>query len=341
MPGIWDQFQPYTGDMSGQLGQMGQSVPGVGGSDEIFPGVDSNLRGEDYLKQFPQEIQQGARDFIAGRVMPTGNPRKTNVVRMVAGKYGSDIGVPADDTAFTERRNLRSQLTSGAPSSMGGQLRNGTTAMDHLAKVAESAVNLNNSGGWGIAPLAHAINYARGVTTQQSAAMENLKDEAAHYGQEITKFYAGSPGGEAERERFLTSLSGVKSPQELAAVIEAELALIPGKMSQIKEEISTKLGPYVDKEYAQKFAEQDAHSARIQAALDRLHGRTSGGGGGAAAAGPNAGGTPAVSPAAAPSGPQQNISAFPTKRPEGSIAVNPSTGDRMIVRGGAWVPYGR
>lgn len=317
---VSDSGQPITDPqaimhLNLQAQQSGQVMQGEGGGmgNETFPGVDSNLQGDAYLKQFPQEIQSGVHDYLAGRAMPTGNPRKTNIIGMVASKYGQDIGMPADAADYPARRTLQTQLASGTPSSMGGQLRNGTTAMDHLAKVAKAAEDLHNYGGWGIAPLAHAVNAARGLTTDQAAAMDHLQAEAAHYGQEITKFYAGSPGGEAERERFLTAIGSTKSPKELAAVISAELELIPGKMTQIRDEIQTKLGPYVAKEYAQKFREQDEHSAKIQASIDRLLGRT-----GAAAA-----------PAAAGPG---------SDPLEGRIARNPQSGQTIIRQNGQWVP---
>ena len=60
--------------------------------------------------------------------------------------------------------------------------------------------DLHNSNGMGIAPLAHLLNgTVYPATTAQAAKVKGLNDELGHYGQEITKYYAGSPGGEAER----------------------------------------------------------------------------------------------------------------------------------------------
>ena len=81
--------------------------------------------------------------------------------------------------------------------------------------MAAKAEALNNKD-WGLTWLSHGINNIRGLSTEQAAKVNALQDAVQHYGQEITKFYAGSPGGEAERNRFLQTISAAKSPQELA-----------------------------------------------------------------------------------------------------------------------------
>jgi hypothetical protein len=324
------------------LSQLNAGLGGGGMEGESqFPGVDASKSGEDYLKQFPAEIQQGVRNYVHGLSMPTGNPRKENIVKIVANKYGADIGMPADDSTFKQRQNLRSQLTSGSASSMGGQLRNGTTAMEHLADTAESAVNLHNYSGLGIAPLAHVINKLRGGTTDQQAAVKALEDAAGHYGQEITKFYAGSAGAEGERERFINSLGGTLSPAELSSVLQTELNLIPAKMDQIREEIGTTLGPgNIDQEMQQKVARQDAARQRIQAAIGQLRGTPmSPGSQGAPMAG-QGGPVPQGPPqgAAMPQNAPAPAAMAPGGIREGQTATNRQTGQRIIFRNGAWGP---
>jgi len=318
-----DQINPYA--------QFPLYTGGGGGSQ--FSGIDASKSGEAYLKQFPAEIQQGVRDYVHGLSMPTGNPRRENIVKMVAGKYGADIGMPADDASFKARSNLRSQLNLKSPSSVGGQWTNGTTALDHLAEVAEAARDLHNWGGWGIAPLAHIVNRLRSNTTHQSAAIASLEDAALKYGEEITKFYAGSSGGLEERERFLKAISGVNSPEELSAVIRREMALINPKMEQIRGDVEDALGtdegvlgPTISRMMSRKQAIQDASRGRIQAALDQIEGRTGA---------DQSGGAPTAAGA-------QNAPAGASVAPGGlPMAINPRTGDKLILQNGAWVPYGR
>lgn len=235
-------------------------------------GVDQTKVGDEYLKQFPPEIQAAVKSYIAGEATPTGNPRKgfTQVVKQVAQKYGADIGEPADDTTFNARRAMRTDLAKSSPASAGGQITAARTAMTHLSDVAKSAEALGN---WdvGFGPVNTLINSSRSLMTDQRAKVEALQNAAQRYGQEITKFYAASGGGEAERQHFLTSLGAAKSPQELAAVIESERRLIPGKLDELQNRIQSTLGSAADK-FPVHSAESTASLKSIDATVGRMRG---------------------------------------------------------------------
>lgn len=274
---------PVHGQVFDQSGQPvgtggGNSAGDMGAQSYLAPGVkalDSSKVGEDYLKQFSPETQAAVNDYIGGKSMPTGNPRAgfTQAIKQIAQKYGNDIGTPADDTTFSARRTMRTQLSSAAPNSLGGQLNTGNTAIGHLADASQKALDLDNSNGWGFAPLAHAINTVRGLGTAQSAKMEALNDSIQHYGQEITKFYAGSPGGEAERQRFLTTAGAAKSPQELAAVFETEAQLMQSRLGSIDSQIKGTLGPAAA-QYPVVRPESQTALAQLDRNVARLRGQT-------------------------------------------------------------------
>lgn len=330
MPSVWDQYPVYTPPAGGQGGVEG--VAGMPVAPGAISGINSDLSGNAYLKQFAPEIQQGVHDYIAGRTMPTGNPRRSSMIKTVAGKFGQDIGMPADDTTFGERRTLINELAKGSPQSMGGQLRNGTTAMEHLAKAADAAANLGN---WntGFTPLNEVINGVRGLTSDQSALVKAMNTATGHYGEEITKFYSGSPGASEQRERFNKAMSGTQSPAELAAVLEMEASLIPAKMSQIHDEVKTKLGPYAtDKEINEKIRQQQEYKKTIDNAILRLRGRSVEGAAAPASTPQAAPLAPAVTPG--PAGADNPALGFP----EGSMAQNPKTGEKLIFKGGQWRP---
>lgn len=329
MPDIWDQFKPIS---PSQVPALASPLLGPQDPYSAVQPINPNLKGEDYLKQYTPEEQSAVRDYLAGRRMPTGNPRKQDFIREAASKYGGDIGLPADDTTFKARQTMQTELSRGSPASIGGQIRNGTTAMDHLAKVAEAAANMRNYDPVGIAPVAHGVNWLKNFTSNNAAAARSMKDMATNYGAEITKFYAGSPGGVAERERFIKSLDASLTPSELAAVIEAELNLIPGKMDQFREEIDSTLGPYVADTHKKKFEEQDKHKQRILNALAKIRGQ-----GGSPSAGPSA---PVSNPSGALAPSPAASAPVPAAPPAGMFAINPSTGARMMLNqdGTAWVP---
>lgn len=259
---------PVTGGGSSATGSTGFMAPGISK-------VDSTLTGDDYLKQFSPEVQNAVKDYVQGKTMPTGNPRSgfTNAVKMIAQKYGNDIGQPADDTNFAARRQMRTQLNSAAPSSLGGQLNIGNTAVGHLADLTQKALELGNYDT-GIAPLSHIINGARGLSGDMAPKLEALKGAAQHYGQEITKFYSGSPGGEAERNRFLESIDGAKTPKELAAVLETEAELMHSRLSTIQEQIKGTLGDQGLKQYPVVRPESEKAFEKIDRNVQQLRSGT-------------------------------------------------------------------
>lgn len=270
-----DQF---GNPIHGFVNKYTQTVKPVGGSPTAAgngPGGNTERIGDDYLKQFSPEIQNAVKNYVGGITLPTGNPRKgfTEQVKVIAQKYGNDIGLPADDANFAARRTMRNNLSLTTAGSLGGQINFAGTSLEHLSNAAAHAEALDNFGGWGLAPFASIVNRFRGLGTAQAAKIDALNTDVQHFGQEITKFYAGSPGGEAERNRFLESISAAKSPQQLAAVIKAERELIPGRLSQLDAQIKSVLGPMADKYPVIRPATQKSID-KIDAIVARMEGKT-------------------------------------------------------------------
>lgn len=265
--------QTINGKPMGEGGGAGGDGA-VGGL--LAPGVktvDSSLSGKDYLEQFSPEVKAAVQNYVDGKSTPTGNPRKgfTQAVKMIAQKYGADTGQSVDDASYAARRTMRNQLSSSAPSSLGGQINIGNTAAGHLADLSQKALELGNVDT-GIAPLSAAVNSVRGLGTEQAAKMEALKGAAQHYGQEITKFYAGSPGGTAERDRFIESVNGARSPKELAAILSTEGELMRSRLDALGGQIKGVLGEEGAAQYPVLRADGQAALSKVEANVARLKG---------------------------------------------------------------------
>jgi hypothetical protein len=246
-----------------------------GSASFLAPGVkqiDSTLTGKDYLGQFSPEVQAAVQNYIDGKSTPTGNPRKgfTQAVKMIAQKVGADTGQSVDDATYAARKTMRNQLSSSAPASLGGQINIGNTAAGHLADLSQKALELGNVDT-GIAPLSGWVNSVRGLGTEQAAKMEALKGAAQHYGQEITKFYAGSPGGTAERDRFIESVNGARSPKELAAILATEGELMRSRLDALGGQIRGVLGeegaaqyPVLRKDGQEALAKVEQNVAKLR-----------------------------------------------------------------------------
>lgn len=240
-------------DAGSAAGGGAQTPTSAGGGGYLAKGVsaiDHTLTGDAYLQQYSPEVQSAVKNYISGDTMPTANPRKGWVqnIKSIAQTYGASMGQPVDDATFAARRTMRNDLAKSSPGSIGGQISIGNTALGHLADLSQKAVELGNVDV-GLAGPSHVINDVRGMTSAQAAKMEALKGAAQHYGQEVTKFYSGSPGGEAERNRFLETVNGAKTPQELAAVLETEAALMKDRIGSLESNIRTTLGDDATKKY--------------------------------------------------------------------------------------------
>jgi hypothetical protein len=329
------RYYDARGKGFGQPGAQGtpDGTPGIpGGGDFYAKGVtqiNHELSGDAYLKQFSPEVQDAVKNYIAGRTMPTGRPGFTQTVKQVATKYGADMNTPADDAAFSARKKMRDELAEAKPGTSGGQITFAGTSLGHLADTAEKAAKLDNSSGFGIAPLAQVLNGARGFTTAQASKVNEVDGAVQHYGQEITKFYTGSPGGEAERMRFLNTIKATKSPEEIAGAIRTERDLIPDRLNQLKQQITGNLGAdEAEKQIAR--ANVPALTERINRALAKLDPNGPEAKMYAGQGAPGAAGAPQAASSTAAPAPQIT---------DGTKIVNPKTGQRMIYQRGQWMPF--
>lgn len=241
--------------------QVQPAAPGTSGTTTVpasgyfAPGVsklDSTLSGDAYLNQFSPEVKAAVKNYLEGGTMPSGNPRLQGLATMaktIAQKYGPEVGIPADDAEFAARRKMRTDLAGSAPNSAGGILSNGKSAFEHLANLSDKMVDLGNYNGPNIpfgGAVAAAGNYVGNAITPTSETKGKVgafNDNALKYGQEATKFYAGSGGGEAERMNALRTLNPVtSSANEQAAFLQTEKELMLGRLRQKEAQVRDTLG---------------------------------------------------------------------------------------------------
>jgi hypothetical protein len=246
--------------------------------------MDSSLTGDDYLKQFSPEVQSAVKSYINGDVMPTGNSRNVgiaNFAKTIAQKYGADTGQPVSDITYAQRRKMQVDLASSGNSSMGGILANGKSAFSHLADASDKLVDLGNYSSnvpivGGIA--ANAANYVGNKlsTSDTKAKLTAANDALGHYGQESTKYYAGTGGGVEERQAALrnadpTSTSGA----EQAAYLQTEKGLMLDRLQQKENQIRDTMGDQFLQQHPVMTPELQGMIARIDANIAKLKGQPS------------------------------------------------------------------
>jgi hypothetical protein len=272
----------FVDEVTGHVTPFEGSTP-FGGGGAGGGNVNSDLTGEAYLKQFPPEIQSAVKAYVGGESMPTGNPRAgfTQAVKQIAQKYGQDIGTPADDAAFSERRKMRTDIGSSSPNTMGGIISNGKSAFEHLANLGDKYAALGNyngpnfPGGGHVATLGNAAGNIVGPTSAQQDKIAQTNDNALKYGQEATKFYAGSGGGEAERMAALHGISPrTASSNEMAGFLQTEKELMLGRLKQKEEQIRGTLGQEYLNQHPVMTPDLQKTLARIEGNIAKLRGGT-------------------------------------------------------------------
>jgi hypothetical protein len=241
------------------------------------PGVSSNntnLVGEDYLKQFDPTVQAVIRAREEGRTMPTGNTRPgfKRAVDAIATKYGDDIGVPMDDTNYAKRKQYQTQLGLAGPGSVGGQKTLLGTTLGHYAKVADAAVAMHNYDT-PVAPLGRAINSVRQLGTDQAAKANYLNEAVDRAAQETGRLYSGSTGGGVhERESTRGRFAGTRTSAELASALEASRDLIHSKLYSLEAQRDEILGPKSGEKIKFIGPEQQKSLDTIEKAIATLRG---------------------------------------------------------------------
>lgn len=279
---------PYWSNERDQTLTAAKPVGGssaLGGASYLGKGVanyDPELPGHEYLKQFAPDVQSAIMAYKRGDAMPTGNARKgwAENVKKFAQTYGDKINEPVSDNTFFEKKKLKTDLGSSSNSSMGGILDNGESSFAHLAELGKSFADLgsishNFPGGGYLAQGQNAIGSALGGSDTKGkivAAKQNL----TKYGQESTKFYAGTGGGVEERTAALKTVPPESSSgEEQAAYMEKEKQLMLDRLNNKFDHIRQTLGEEEgNKVIAKKLPTINKNIEAIDASIKKLRGDT-------------------------------------------------------------------
>jgi hypothetical protein len=211
---------------------------------------------------------------------------------------------------------------------MGGILSNGKSAFGHLATTGEKMVEFFNAVGSdvpGTGNIVSGYNYVGNVLLPSSSTKErikNVKDAAGHYGQEATKFYAGTGGGEAERMAASKNVAPeYTSGQEQAGFLQTEKELMLERFRQKENQIRQELGQdFLDRH---PVMTPDVHEAvrRIDKSIAKLRGENG--------------------EVAGSSGVPREVKGLPISEqmraaPDGSIVR--WNNQRLVKQGGKWQP---
>jgi hypothetical protein len=294
-----------------------ESVPGVNALDAGLSGTDLL----EHLKQTDPVTAAGIEAMHEGRLPGTGrNLQKLMPLAALAAPPGD----PFDAGVYQARQQARKSFTAGGKDWQNIQ-RYGT-AINHATELMGTIPDLGNTSlapGF-VNPVSQFVKENIGNTKFQEAQARFARAKEA-LSSELGAAFRAQGLAEADVNRWEQGLHQADSPVALRSSVQEALRLLGGRMETT---LSGWNNTFPNKpktlddilELAQPGMSQKYHS------LLNVDAQTGKMGGGAAAAGPNAGGTP-QGPAAQPD---------PL---EGRTAINPQTGQRIMRRGGQWVPF--
>jgi len=157
---------------------------------------------------------------------------------------------------YASRAAAIKEFNAGGINSPAGQITAGNTAVQHLGEMSDAAEHLgdvgsgiasklNQVGAQGIPIISYAANQLRNAAvrgTPEGQALQQFVAARNHYAEEIARFYSGSAGSEAERDRAIAIVDAAKSVPELRAAFQQEAALIKGKVNALQARYQNAIG---------------------------------------------------------------------------------------------------
>lgn len=214
------------------------------------------MPGESYLDNVANDPQWGpyvaqARAILRGDApVPTGNAATKGVdqaiMRLV---YAADPSFNAA-VAASRAQSIKDFQNGDSASSAGGMITNANTALAHLKAAAEAsealgkqqiATPFNGRGGSG------AINslqdYLWPADSNYKTAASKYKAIVGPAIEELTKFYSGSSGTQAERDAQAAILDPTTSPQQRRAAFQVLVHGLESKGTELQRKWHQSMGP--------------------------------------------------------------------------------------------------
>lgn len=259
----------------------GEQVPvGAPQSDSGGGLGDMNKSGPEYLATLPKQLQLTVSGVLNGTVQPPSSFAAAKPYWQGVIAAAKNVDPSFDENNWASRRKMSTDMAASGNSSMGGILSNGKSAFKHLAEYTASAADLGNTshdfplGGL----IAHGQN-ALGNTLGGSgtnAKIKAINDNLGHYGQESTKFYAGTGGGVEERMNALKEMNPTyTSSAEMAAYAAKEKGLMLDRLREKEAQIRDTMGEAYLQKHPVFTPELQNDIARIDKNVKKLRGEQS------------------------------------------------------------------
>lgn len=257
--------------------RTGELKQGTNPDEQVYGG----LQGKDLLAAVRQKepgLAARAESILEGKSpYPTSSRVNSDDNRLK--KIVTQIDPTFEAGTSKARQKMQADLSASGNSTMGGILSNGKSSFAHLADASDKMADLGNYNGPNVpggGHLAAAGNFIGNVVAPSSdtkAKQTAVNDNLLKYGQESTKFYAGSGGGEAERMNAMKTLNpAFASSKEQAAYLRTEKGLMVDRLTEKERQIRDVMGPDYLEKHPVMTPELQANMKRIDDNIAKLEG---------------------------------------------------------------------
>lgn len=273
---------------------------------------DLSKTGAEYLATVPKQQAGILQGMVDGTIQPPSSfaLAKPYWQTMLAGAKNLDPNFDAN--TWATRHKMSTDIAASGNSSMGGILSNGKSAFQHLAELSNSMTDLGNTshnfpGGSAAAAAQNYLGNKVFAGSDTAAKIKAINDNLGHFGQESTKFYSGTGGGVEERMNALKEMNPLyTSSAEMAAYLTKEKGLMLDRLRQKEAQIRDTMGEMFLQKHPVFTPQLQDTISHIDANIKKLTGDA----------------------------PTQAAGTVQ----EGATATNPSTGAKIVFKGGQWVP---
>jgi hypothetical protein len=232
------------------------------GSVSYEQAIQNGVTGEDFLTAaVPAKYQNIVRDIANYKIDPKSNTslrqlkgqgesERSKVINYVS-QYSNHT---YDQKYYPMMQQAVKEFNTGGSQSPATKITAGNTAIQHLGTISEGVRDLQDFPGFlaaaaksGTPFLSYVASNLRNSAvkgTPLGSVLQKIISARSKFAGEVTQYYAGTQGSEADRARTISELDTALSIPELSASISTDAELFQSKVNALQDRYKTAMaGP--------------------------------------------------------------------------------------------------
>lgn len=209
----------------------------------MLPGTGPNApHGDAFLQNIPPQLRDIVKKLANYEVDPrTLSYRGGLRTKVIA--WASQYDPNYDAAQYPARAAAIKEFNSGSQNSPAGMITAGNTALQHAAQLLGYSEKVGGHNDYGILNSAANMLHKGYELATQDPVYGQYNALMPKFVEEMTRFYKGTGGNEADIKRDLDNLSIANSPAARKAALQALAHAIHSKINTLQARWKTAMGP--------------------------------------------------------------------------------------------------